>query len=99
MAQVNRIGREGAESVAVQALAYLAGEPEQLARFLALTGIGPQVIRAAASDPQFLAGVLDFVVADEKLLVAFAEHIQMKAEAVLRAQELLSGAPWERDTA
>jgi hypothetical protein len=99
MAQVNRIGRENAENMAVQALAYLAGEPEQLARFLALTGIGPQAIRSAASDPQFLAGVLDFVVGDERLLVAFAEHIQMKPEAVLRAQAVLSGAPWERDTA
>ena len=85
--------------MAVQALTYLAGEPEQLARFLALTGIGPQAIRTAATDPQFLAGVLDFVVGDERLLVAFAEHIQMKPEAVLRAQAVLSGAPWERDTA
>jgi hypothetical protein len=99
MAQVNRIGREGAENMAVQALTYLAGEPEQLARFLALTGIGPQAIRTAAADPQFLAGVLDFVVGDERLLVAFADHIQVKPEAVLRAQQLLSGAPWERDTA
>jgi Protein of unknown function (DUF3572) len=99
MAQVNRIGREGAENMAVQALAYLAGEPEDLARFLALTGIGPQAIRSAAGDPQFLAGVLDFVVGDERLLMAFAEHIQVKPEAVLRAQAVLSGAPWGRDTA
>jgi uncharacterized protein DUF3572 len=99
MAQVNRIGREGAENVAVQALAYLAGEPEQLARFLALTGIGPQAIRTAARDPQFLAGVLDFLVGDERLLIAFARHIQLKPEAVMRAQTVLSGTPWERDTA
>ena len=99
MAQVNRIGREAAENMAVQALAYLAGEPELLARFLALSGIGPQAIRTAASDPQFLAGVLDYVAGDEKLLVAFAEHVQMKPDAVMRAQAVLSGAPWERDLA
>jgi uncharacterized protein DUF3572 len=99
MAQVNRIGREAAQNMAVQALAYLAGEPEHLARFLALSGIGPQAIRTAATDPQFLAGVLDFVVGDERLLVAFADHIQVKPEAVLRAQAELSGTPWERDTA
>jgi hypothetical protein len=68
MAQVNRIGREAAENMAVQALAYLAGEPEQLARFLALSGIGPDTIRSAAGDPQFLAGVLDYVAGEEKLL-------------------------------
>jgi hypothetical protein len=99
MAQVNRIGREAAENMAVQALAYLAGEPEQLARFLALSGIGPDTIRSAAGDPQFLAGVLDYVAGEEKLLVAFADHIQMAPEAVLRAQAALAGAPWDSDTA
>jgi hypothetical protein len=99
MAQVNRIDREAAESLAVQALAYLANDPEQLARFLALSGIGPQAIRAAAADPQFLAGVLDYVAGEEKLLLALADHLQMKPEQVWRARAALSGAPWEPDTA
>jgi hypothetical protein len=99
MAEVNRIDRKAAESLAVQALAYLAGEPEQLARFLALSGIGPDTIRAAAADPHFLAGVLEYVTGDERLLVAFADHVQMKPEAISRARAALSGAPWERDTA
>lgn len=93
------MGREAAENMAVQALAYLAGEPEQLARFLALSGIGPETLRAASRDPQFLAGVLEYVAGEEALLVAFAEHMQMRPEEVLRAQAVLSGAPWERDTA
>ena len=99
MAQVNRIGREAAENLAVQALAYLAGEPEQLARFLALSGIGPDTIRSAAGDPQFLAGVLDYLTGEEPLLIAFADHLQIKPEAVARARAVLSGAPWEPDTA
>src|SRR5262245_7468512 len=99
MAQVNRIGREAAENMAVQALSFLAGEPEHLARFLALSGIGPETIRRAAADPQFLAGVLDYIAGDEKLLVAFADHLQLKPEAVLRARAALSGTPWERDSA
>jgi Protein of unknown function (DUF3572) len=99
MVQVNRIDRKAAENLAVQALAYLAGQPEQLARFLALSGIGPDTIRTAAADPQFLAGVLDYVTEDEQLLVAFADHVQMRPEAISRARAALSGAPWERDTA
>jgi hypothetical protein len=99
MAQVNRIDRKAAENLAVQALAYLAGEPELLARFLALSGIGPDTIRTAAADPQFLVGVLDYVAGDEHLLVAFADHVQMRPEAIARARTALSGGPWERDTA
>src|SRR4029077_4599899 len=65
----NAITAEAAESLAVQALAFLAAEPEQLGRFLAITGIGPDGIRSAAREPQFLAGVLESVAGDEPLLV------------------------------
>ena len=49
--------RAAAESLAITALAFLAAEPERLGRFLALTGIGPESIRAAAHQPQFLLAV------------------------------------------
>jgi Protein of unknown function (DUF3572) len=45
--------RAAAESLAIAALAFLAAEPGRLGRFLALTGIGPESIRAAAHQPQF----------------------------------------------
>ena len=99
MVQVNRIDRKAAENLAVQALAYLAGEPEQLARFLALSGIGPDTIRTAAADPRFLAGVLEFVSGEERLLVAVAKHLQVRPDEIVHASAALSGAPWEPDTA
>ena len=99
MARVNRIGREAAEALGVQALAWLAGEPERLGRFLALSGLGPETIRAAAHDPGFLAGVLEYIASDEGLLVAFAEHVQASPEHVEQAHGLLAGPSWERDTA
>src|SRR5436190_9422843 len=57
--------REVAEIVAIQALSFVAGEPARLGRFLAETGIGPKTLRKAASDPKFLASVLDFVMRDD----------------------------------
>ena len=99
MARVNRIGREAAEALGVQALAWLAGEPERLGRFLALSGLGPETIRAAAHDPGFLAGVLEYIAGDEGLLVAFADHVQAPPEHVAQAHALLAGPSWERDTA
>ena len=61
-----------AEQLAIAALGFIAGEPEQLGGFLAMSGIGPDSLREAAREPRFLAGVLDHVMADEALLLAFA---------------------------
>lgn len=88
--------REFGENLAIQALGFLAQDPERLDRFLSLAGIGPDMIRQAASDPAFLSGVLDHVAADEPLLLAVAEHIGVKPEAVMRAHAALSGR-YERD--
>jgi Protein of unknown function (DUF3572) len=71
-AQSRKEAQAAAEQLAVAALGFIAGEPERLGRFLAMTGLGPASIRDAASEPQFLAGVLDHVAADEPLLLAFA---------------------------
>ena len=61
------------KSLAIQALAFIAEEPERLAAFLAATGIDPPAIRAAAREPRFLAGVLEHMLGDESLLLAFAD--------------------------
>ena len=90
------ITREFGENLAVQALAFLAQDPERLGVFLSLTGIGPTDIRKAAADSAFLAGVLDHVVSDEALLRAVAEHAGVTPETVERAHLALSGR-WERE--
>ena len=85
------ISRDGAESLAVQALGFLAQDPERLGRFLAASGMGPEMIRKSAADPSFLAGVLDFIAADEPLLLAFAQHAGIDPRMVERAHALLGG--------
>lgn len=85
------------EAIAVQALGFIAADSERLGQFLAETGIGPDAIRAAAREPTFLAGVLDHVVGNEPLLVAFAADAGLKPEVVVRAQIALGGGTIERD--
>jgi hypothetical protein len=87
-----------AEQLAIAALGFIAGEPEQLGRFLAMSGIGPDSLRDAAREPRFLAGVLDHVTADEALLLAFAAANEIDPDAVMRARDVLAGGPWGRDT-
>lgn len=89
-------GREAAEAMAIAALTYLAAEPEALGGFLATTGIGPDQIRSAAGDPEFLAGVLDYFLSDEPLLIAFAKSEGLDPAEIQRARAAFGGV-WERD--
>jgi Protein of unknown function (DUF3572) len=89
--------REAAESIAIQALNYLATEPERLSRFLALSGLDPGSIRSAAAESGFLAGVLAHLVQDESLLVAFAAEAGVTPAEVDRARRVLAGGDFERD--
>ncbi|BCJ91132.1 hypothetical protein IZ6_18670 [Terrihabitans soli] len=82
---------KNASELAVSALVFLAADPERLGRFLALSGIDPQTIRLAAKEPGFLAGVLEHISGDEKLLLAFAEENQVRPQEVSRARALLAG--------
>lgn len=66
--------QEVAEALAIQALGFVAADPELLPRFLAITGIEPHQIRLAATEPGFLAGVLQFILAHEPTLLRFAEE-------------------------
>ena len=88
--------REAAETLAIAALGYLAAEPEHLGGFLAATGIGPEQIRNAARDREFLSGVLDYFSGDEALLVAFARDQDIDPAEIERARAALGGV-WERD--
>ncbi|WP_192243687.1 DUF3572 domain-containing protein [Mesorhizobium silamurunense] len=81
--------REEAETLAVRALGFVAGDPELLPRFLAITGIDAQSIRKAAAEPGFLAGVLQFILAHEPTLLRFAEETGTPPAAIGKALRLL----------
>ena len=81
--------REQAETLAIGALTYLASEPEALGRFLSLAGIGPAGLRGAAAEPGFLAGLLDYFLANETLLVDYARDAGIAPEEIARARAQL----------
>ncbi|MGB5800738.1 MAG: DUF3572 domain-containing protein [Mesorhizobium sp.] len=74
--------RGNAEALAIGALGFIAGDPELLPRFLAITGIEAGAIRQAAREPGFLAGVLQFILAHEPTLLRFAEETGTPPAAV-----------------
>jgi len=82
---------ETAESLAVDTFAWLAGETDALARFMAISGVDQKTLRAAAADPGFLCGVLDFVTGDDALLMAYAGHAGVRPERLVAARRTLNG--------
>jgi uncharacterized protein DUF3572 len=89
--------REVAEIVAIQALSFIAGDPERLGVFLAETGIGPETLRHAAANPKFLAHVLDFVMRDDATVKAFAAASKLHPTNIAAAHQVLNDPQWERD--
>jgi hypothetical protein len=89
--------REVAEIVAVQALSFIAGDPERLGAFLAESGIGPETLRSAAADPQFLGSVLDFIMRDDATVKAFASLSQLHPTNIAAARQALSDPDSDRD--
>ena len=86
------VTREAAEGIAAQGLAFLAEDPARLSRFLAVTGLAPDQIRAQVEAPEFLAAVLEHLVSDESLLLVFAANTSIAPETVAPALALLQHA-------
>jgi hypothetical protein len=84
--------RARADDIAVQGLSFLAAAPERLGRFLEMSGLTPQAIRSAAQSPAFFAGVLDYLVSEDELLLSFAAEVGLKPEIVMQAKQIFSPA-------
>ena len=82
---------EAAQELAINALGWLAGQPEPLDRFLALSGLGPHNLREAANDASFLGAVLDYLIADEPLLMAFASDQALRPQTIVESRRHLPG--------
>jgi hypothetical protein len=96
MKKPDSASRETAELLAIQALAFIAEDPERMAAFLSATGLEAGAIRDAARAPGFLGGVLEHMLGEESLLLAFADSAGIDPAEIARARHALGGG-WERD--
>ena len=78
-----------AEGIGIQALSFIATDPELLNRFLSITGIEPGQIRQVARESGFLAGVLDFILAHEATLLAFTDAAELDPASISKARAKL----------
>ena len=69
---------ENAEAVALQALGWLAADESLFGDFLATTGASAGDIAGQAAQPEFLASVLDFLLLEDRWIVAFCEAVKVR---------------------
>lgn len=81
------------QMIAIKGLQYLAGDEEQLGRFLALTGCDPSDLRDNAGSSDFLAGILEFFMGNEPTLLAFCSQYSINPEDISIAQHVLGAKP------
>lgn len=81
-----------AEAMALIALAAALSDERRALRFLDLTGIGTDELRAQAGQPALLAALIRFLEAHEPDLLAVAEAMGVKPEALVTARRELEEA-------
>ncbi|MFK7791809.1 MAG: DUF3572 family protein [Devosiaceae bacterium] len=71
---------------------FLSGRPEDLERFFAISGVDPTELRERIGDTAFQDGLLDYMLANEPLLLAFCEEFGEDPSSLMRiAQARNSG--------
>lgn len=80
-----------AETIALQALAWLAADQDLLSRFLDASGAASGDLATGASDARFLGAVLDFVLTDDSLVIAFCDVAGCAYGIPLAARAALPG--------
>lgn len=83
--------QEAAVELGASALVFLANQPEEIGRFLTVSGVEVATVRARAADPEFLGFVLDFVLSDEALAEAFCMQEALRPEMLAAARAALPG--------
>ena len=76
-------------ALALAALAATLGSERRAQRFIDLTGIGTDELRARAADPVLLAALLRFLEAHEPDLVTVAEEIGVDPQVLVEARRAL----------
>ena len=83
--------RETAETIALQALTWLAGNDELLPVFMGATGASESDVRAGATDPQFLGAVLDFILMEDAWVIACCDKMGLDYGDLQLARQALPG--------
>lgn len=86
-----QLSREAAETVGLQAVAWLAGNDELLPVFLGATGASETDFRDGLQDPVFQGSVLDFLLMDDAWVTQFCTDLGLASGQPMAARMALPG--------
>lgn len=92
MLRSDRPGKElpDPQTLALQALGWVLSEEDRAQRFLTLTGLTPDDLRAALGEASLLTALLDFLMGHEPDLIACADALGVAPPALVAARAELS---------
>ncbi|MEE4451775.1 DUF3572 domain-containing protein [Novosphingobium resinovorum] len=77
------------QALALNALGWVLSDQDRAERFLSLTGLTPEELRASLGDPSTLGAVMDFLCAHEPDLLGAADALGVQPEMLVAAQRKL----------
>ncbi len=81
--------QETAQVLAINVLGWLVGEDGLIDGFMTMTGVSARGLRAQASEPAFLCGVLDYVTQEDARVLDCAAALNEPPEALMQARVVL----------
>ncbi len=82
---------EQAQTLALNALAFIAADENLLQGFMATTGIDQESLQLAADKPEILGGALDYLLANDVLIAQFADAHGLDPTHTAKARAALPG--------
>ena len=84
--------KDHAETLALKAIHFILGDENLQQGFLATSGVSPNEFKDMIGDPEFLGGVLDFLLSNEEQLIKFCEDNEIEPTEPAKARRLFPGA-------
>ncbi|MBJ3763443.1 DUF3572 domain-containing protein [Maribius pontilimi] len=83
--------RDAAETLAIDALGWIASTDDLLDAFMGASGVGRDHLRDRLDDPDFLAAILDFLLMNDAWITGFCDARDLPYEAPASARAALPG--------
>jgi Protein of unknown function (DUF3572) len=84
-------GRKAAETLGAQAFSWVADDADRLNAFMLMTGASPADVVRNITQGAFLGTVLDYILTEDALVIAFCDTRSLPYTAVMQARALLPG--------